>query len=308
MPQLSFRAMGSTINIIIDSDKAAAYPALNAARKTFLRYERILSRFRPQSELSALNRRAGMGPVRVGQTLWCAVQQALRAARASDGLVTPAVGAALIAAGYDRDFTVLASGMVKTSQSVPSPDWRLINCDAHRRTITLPAGMRLDLGGSAKGWTAALVARRLGRRFPTLVDAGGDIAVSSPRRDGSFWPIEVADPFAPDRGIELLRIRRGGVATSGIDYRRWQQGGHVYHHLIDPRTGAPATTDLLSVTVIAPNLQEAELAAKTILLLGTEAGLRWLDTRPQLAGLLAGVDGRIIRTSTLEYYRWRAGG
>lgn len=75
MQQLSFRAMGSTITIVIDSDRPSARPALANARKTFLRYERILSRFRPQSELSALNRRAGQGPARVGQTLWQAVQQ-----------------------------------------------------------------------------------------------------------------------------------------------------------------------------------------------------------------------------------------
>lgn len=307
MQQLCFHAMGSTITVIIDSDEPTAHAALGAARKTFLRYERMLSRFRPQSELSALNRRAGKGPVQVGRTLWRAVQQALRAAHASDGLVTPAVGAALIAAGYDRDFTILVNGAVKTSEPVPSPDWRLIDCHPRRRTIALPAGMRLDLGGSAKGWTAALVARRLGRRFPALVDAGGDIAVSGPCHDGSPWPIEVADPHAPDQGIELLLVRRGGVATSGIDYRRWQKEGHWQHHLIDPRTGTPAATDLLSVTVVAPNLLEAEMAAKTILLLGAESGVRWLSTRPKLAGLLVGIDGRIVRTPTLEDYRWRSG-
>lgn len=304
MQQLSFRAMGSMITVIIDSDDPAARPALTAARKTFLRYERMLSRFRPHSELSALNRRAGHGPVRVGQTLWRAVQQALWAARLSDGWVTPAVGAALVAAGYDRDFAALVNGSV-AAESKPAPDWRLIGCDPRRRAISLPVGMQLDLGGSAKGWTAALVARQLGRRFPALVDAGGDIAVSGPRRDGSPWPVEVADPRAPDQGIELLLIWRGGVATSGIDYRRWQQGGRWQHHLIDPHTGAPAVTDLLSVTVIAPTLPLAEMAAKTVLLRGAESGLRWLRERPQLAALLVGIDGQILRTPALEPYCWR---
>ncbi|OAN42875.1 thiamine biosynthesis protein ApbE [Chloroflexus islandicus] len=304
MQQLSFRAMGSAITVIIDSDDSAARSALTAARKTFLRYERILSRFRPHSELSALNRHAGHGPVRVGQTLWRAVQQALWAARLSDGWVTPAVGAALIAAGYDRDFSALANGSA-AGESKPAPDWRLIECDPRRRTISLPAGMQLDFGGSAKGWTAALVARRLGRRFPALVDAGGDIAVSGPRRDGSPWPVEVADPHAPDQGLELLLIRRGGVATSGIDYRRWQQAGRWQHHLINPHTGAPAVTDLLSVTVVAPTLPLAEMAAKTVLLRGAENGLRWLQARPHLAALLVSTDGHVIRTPALEHYCWR---
>ncbi|WP_322495873.1 FAD:protein FMN transferase [Chloroflexus sp.] len=304
MQQLSFRAMGSTITVIIDSDDPTARSVLTAARKTFLRYERMLSRFRPHSELSALNRRAGHGTVRVGQTLWRAVQQALWAARLSDGWVTPTVGAALVAAGYDHNFSALTNGSA-AGESKPAPDWRLIGYDPRRRTISLPAGMQLDLSGSAKGWTAALVARRLGRRFPALVDAGGDIAVSGPRRDGSSWPVEVADPQTPDQGTELLLIRRGGVATSGIDYRRWQQAGRWQHHLIDPHTGAPAVTDLLSVTVVAPTLPLAEMAAKTVLLRGAESGLRWLKARPQLAALLVSTDGQIIRSPALERYCWR---
>ncbi|MCX7860035.1 MAG: FAD:protein FMN transferase [Chloroflexus sp.] len=306
MQQLSFRAMGSTITIIIDSDQASARPALANARKTFLRYERILSRFRPQSELSALNRRAGRGPARIGQTLWQAVQHALWIARESDGWVTPTVGAALIAAGYDRDFAALSASVTahKPSPS-PVPDWRQIACNPRRRAMSLPAGTQLDLGGSAKGWTAALVARRLGRRFPALVDAGGDIAISGPRGDGSPWPIEAASPHTPDQGLELLLIRRGGVATSGVDYRRWQQAGRWRHHLIDPYTGAPAVTDLLSVTVVAPTLPLAEMAAKTVLLRGAENGLDWLAARPQLAALLVGIDGQIIRTKSLERYCWQ---
>lgn len=306
MQRLQFRAMGSTITIVIDSDDPMARSALNVARRTFLRYEQILSRFRSHSELSALNRRAGCGPVRVGYTLWRAVQHALRAASASNGIVTPTVGAALVAAGYDRDFATLTDGVVhRLAAAHPSPDWRHIRLDPHRRTITLPAGVQLDLGGSAKGWTAAIVARRLGRRFPTLVDAGGDIAISGPQRNGAPWPIEVADPHNPDNGLELLLLRRGGVATSGIDYRRWQQGDRWQHHLIDPRTGSPAVTDILAATVVAPSLTIAEMAAKTVVILGSEAGLPWLADRPQLAALLIRLDGTIIRTPNLARYCWQ---
>ncbi len=307
MQQISFRAMGSTVNIIVDSDALAARAALTAARKTFIRFDRILSRFRPDSELNALNRRAGTRPVRVGQTLWQAVRHALAMARLSDGLVTPTVGAALAAAGYDRDFAALAATTraVAAWPPMPAPDWRQIACDPRRRAIALPAGVQLDLGGSAKGWTTALVARRLGRRFPALVDAGGDIAISAPQRNGDPWPIEVADPRAPDAGLDLLLIRRGGVATSGIDYRRWQRNGRWFHHLIDPRTGAPAETDLLAVTVIAPTLPMAELAAKVIMLRGRADGLRWLNAQPALAALLVTVDGQIIRSPALARYRWQ---
>ncbi|WP_322489191.1 FAD:protein FMN transferase [Chloroflexus sp.] len=306
MQRLQFRAMGSTITIVIDSDDPIARSALNVARRTFLRYEQILSRFRLHSELSALNRRAGCGPVRVGHTLWRAVQYALRSASASDGIVTPTVGAALVAAGYDRDFATLTDGVARRSAPAhPTPDWQEIRLDPRRRTIALPAGVQLDLGGSAKGWTAVLVARRLGRRFPTLVDAGGDVAISGLQRNGAPWPIAVADPRDPDADLELLLLRRGGVATSGIDYRRWQQGDRWQHHLIDPRTGSPAATDILAATVVAPSLTIAEMAAKTVVILGSEAGLLWLADRPQLAALLMRLDGTIIRTPNLARYCWQ---
>lgn len=306
MQQISFRAMGSTITIIVDSTDPTARSALTSARKIFLHHEQILSRFRPQSELSALNRAAGQGPRRVGRTLWQAVCHALRIARLSQGLVTPTVGAALIEAGYDRDFALLsASNEIRLQRPVPIPSWQRVICDPSRRTITLPAGVQLDLGGSAKGWTAAIVVRRLGKRFPTLVDAGGDIALSGPRRDGTPWPVEVADPRQPDTGIELLMVRRGGIATSGIDYRRWQYNGRWMHHVIDPRTGTPAQTDVLSATVIASSLPLAEMAAKMVVILGSDEGLRWLNARPDLAGLLVTTDGTVIRTATLARCCWR---
>ncbi len=307
MQQRSFWAMGSTITIVIDSDEANARSVFAGAYRTFRTYERILSRFQPHSDLNALNRCAGRGLRRVGQTLWRALQHALWMAYRSDGLVTPAVGEALHTAGYDRDFRQMAGTLTADIKAPsPVPDWRLIQCDPRRCTVSLPAGMRLDLGGSAKGWTATLVARHLGRRYPTLVDAGGDIALSGPRRDGSPWPIEVADPLHPDRGLALLMLRRGGVATSGVDYRRWLHHGKWQHHLIDPRTGDPASTDLLTATVIAPTLSLAEMAAKVVLILGAEAGWHWLADQPNMAGLLVHRDGQIIRTPNVDRYCWQS--
>jgi thiamine biosynthesis lipoprotein len=126
--------------------------------------------------------------------------------------------------------------------------------------------MRLDLGGVAKGWAADQAAQRLASTGPVLVDAGGDISISGPMADGLGWPIAVANPFAPDDSLGLVRIVQGAVATSGRDYRHWQRGGIEQHHIIDPRSGRPAETDVLSATVIAPDGPSAEMAAKVALL------------------------------------------
>jgi thiamine biosynthesis lipoprotein len=140
---------------------------------------------------------------------------------------------------------------------------------------------------------------------PAVVDAGGDIAVTGARLSGEPWPIGVADPCHPGEQITLLKILSGGVATSGRDYRRWRQEGAWLHHIIDPRTRRPAQTDVLAVTVIAPSTAEAESAAKTVLILGSQEGRAWLERRPRLAGLLVLEDGRALRSTRFPTYEWR---
>jgi thiamine biosynthesis lipoprotein len=164
--------------------------------------------------------------------------------------------------------------------------------------------MRLDFGGMAKGWAADQAARRLSSVAPALVDAGGDIAVSDAMASGEAWPIAIADPFKADADLDLLMVNRGGVATSGRDYRRWQREGKWLHHIIDPRTGAPAETDVLTATVIGPTTAEAEVAAKVALILGSQTGMQWIEARPELAGLLVLENGQVVRSRRLDKYMW----
>lgn len=181
-------------------------------------------------------------------------------------------------------------------------DWRAIRMDPAGRRVTLPRGVRLDLGGIAKGWAADKAVRRLAAHGPALVDAGGDIAVSGPPSAQGRWPIAVADPFAPDAHLAVLWLDRGGIATSGRDFRRWQKDGEWRHHIIDARTGEPAATDVLSATVIAGTARTAEAAAKVALILGARAGLAWIEAHPPLAGLLVGENGEVHTSRRLDIY------
>jgi len=103
----------------------------------------------------------------------------------------------------------------------------------------------------------------------------------------------------------MLKLGRCGVATSGRDYRRWQQNGAWQHHIIDPRTGQPAETDVFSATVIAPDVRQAEMATKTALILGSQAGLAWLEAQTSLTGMLVLEDGQVLQDSRFEKYIWR---
>ena len=109
----------------------------------------------------------------------------------------------------------------------------------------------------------------------------------------------------PDQPLQLLMVGQGGVATSGRDYRRWQRNGVWQHHIIDPRTGLPAKTDVLSATVVASTTSEAEAAAKAALILGSDAGLDWLEAHPSCAGLLVLEDGQVSYSSRIYEYLWQ---
>jgi thiamine biosynthesis lipoprotein len=116
--------------------------------------------------------------------------------------------------------------------------------------------------------------------------------------------VDIADPLQVEENLGLLALGKCGVATSGIDYHRWLQDGTWRHHIIDPRSGEPADTDLMSVTVIAPDVMLAEAAAKVALILGSQVGLEWLEKQPQLSGLLAFQDGRLLYSNHIQDYLW----
>jgi thiamine biosynthesis lipoprotein len=160
--------------------------------------------------------------------------------------------------------------------------------------------MSLDFGGIAKGWCAHQVMKRLRFDGPALVNAGGDIAISGPRADGSQWQVGIADPFHPGAEIETLYLNACGVATSGKDRRRWTRNGILQHHIIDPFTGQPAETDLLTVTVVAPTVIKAEAAAKAAFILGSRAGMEWLEAHSELAALFILDDGRVLHSDKME--------
>ena len=268
-----FPAMGTSVQVAVDAERAN----LAGARHEFERLEQIMSRFRPGSELSQLNRD---GEIDASPDLAEVVTLALEARERTGGRFDPTVHDALIGAGYDRTFAEL------------TPDERpplAARCggavEVHGRRIRLGDGVRLDLGGIGKGFAAERVAELLALDGPALVDAGGDIAVRGLPEAGA-WAVGVDETLT-------LGLERGGVATSGLD-RRWRRGGREQHHLIDPARGLPSRTDLVRVTAVGADAVDAEVLAKT-LLLGGEAEARAAD----VPAVLRTLDGRTIRTGGL---------
>jgi thiamine biosynthesis lipoprotein len=262
-----FRSMGCDV-VLPDGVPDAEVRAL------FEKRERRFSRFHPSSELSRVNE-ASRGLALLSEEFASMLCLALDAARATGGLVTPAAGLALVAAGYDRDFDGLPSDEVAVAPAQVPP---LGAISVLGQFLLRTEDVVLDLNGVVKGKTVDDAVALIGRGW---VSAGGDLATTV--------PVVVGLP-----GGGALTLDRGGLATSSVATRTWNGG----HHLIDPMTGAPSTTPWRDVTVSASSCLRADVAAKAALLLGP-AGPSWLDRRG-LPGRFVSREGEVSVNQTWQ--------
>ncbi len=274
----SWRALGTLVQLVV-TDPRGLTEARRLLAADLDEVDAACSRFRADSEIRNLRTAQGR-PVRVGPLLAEAIAVALRAARLTDGDVDPTVGAAMSAVGYDRDFDrVRRTGppLLVTTRTVPG--WREVHLEG--QSLTMPEGIQLDLGATAKAWAADRAAARIAARLGggVLVSLGGDIAVAGAVPDGG-WRVRVQDvtgkPEDPPAGpYTLIAIHAGGLATSSTAARRWQRGGDVLHHILDPRTGRPADAVWRTVSVAADSCADANAASTAAVIRGREA-LGWL--------------------------------
>jgi thiamine biosynthesis lipoprotein len=299
-----FRSMNTDVSAWLwQADAARAQAALLDVEQFFRAGHTRFTRFEIGSELSALN--ASQGQVfAASPQMFEVVELAVKYSTLTNGLFNPTIIGALEAAGYDRTFDDL-----KSRSDLPKPaasqisDVIAIKLEHAQQTITLPMKVRIDLGGIAKGWTVQQAAQQLAQYGPCLVDAGGDMRTIGLVPGTTHWSIDVVDPFDHERDVMTLRLRDQSVATSGIDRRTWQRRDGVWqHHLIDPRTGRSSDSDVLTATVIAPTTVEAEVYAKTVFLLGSEAGLQFVNERPTLAACVVLTGGEAIMSESMQAY------
>ena len=242
--------MGTTAHVIVIGGPD---DALHRAQRRITELEAMWSRFIPTSELCRLNGNAGR-PCVVSHETRDVIARAVEAWHATDGLYDPTVLPALQAAGYDRTFKPdLAAPHYRPT---PAPGCRDIAVGA--TTVTLPHHVAIDLGGIGKGYAADLVTAEV-EADAICVNIGGDIRVR-----GTGWVDADEDPDTPTDDLTTVTLDDNAVATTSRAKRHWGNG--TRHHLIDPRTGAPATTDTVAVTVTAPEAWEAETLAKAAFL------------------------------------------
>lgn len=306
----AFRAMNTDFLVAGLSEASA-----EAVRKQAAMAEAAFSRFDSGSELSRANRSGGAW-VPVSEWVYDLLTDALAAFAATDGLFNPFLGRSIQAAGYDRSFEFLTPPLQNWGEPEQNSARRFqevlptappLEMDAASRQVRLLSEVALDLGGIAKGWAAQRAADGLiAAGVPAgLIDAGGDVVVWGREPEQGVWGIGASHPFGGNEDIADLWLEGlTAVATSSIVKRRWQnQGLGEAHHILDPRNGQPAVTDLLQATVLARDLAVAESYTKCLLVLGAEAGLGWLaQKRPDLACIVVRRDGAVLTGGNLTQY------
>lgn len=309
--RVSFPAMSTTVEIagVGVSDKVIE-AAVARGRRLAETWEATFSRFRPDSELSRLNA-AGGSPVPVSARFLTVLRAAIEAAERTGRRFDPTIVGALEAAGYDRDLSAVRArtgeGRASPVASVPGPAG--IEVDQGRGTVRLPPGVRIDLGGIAKGAFGDRLAEELSGWPGGAVDAGGDVRLWGRPPGGDCWIVGIEDPSRPDADRLVAAVRgpkAAGIATSGVHRRRWVDAGVSRHHLIDPATGCPLGGDVLAVTAFAPSAVAAEVAAKALIVAGARGEPPALHGATTAVMLLASGRAEIIAGSNEDACRFFA--
>ncbi|MBI3685510.1 FAD:protein FMN transferase [Candidatus Azambacteria bacterium] len=311
----TFGAMGTHVTIALCAiDKSAAENDIYAAQESIKLFECRFSRFLPESELSHLNKSAG-NPYHASGEMIDLLTVAWQWHRETKGVFDPSVIGALENLGYDRSLD-FDKGPARTDanivfnmgvhQAVFSRRGRFADMRIHKKSgdVVLPQGLRIDFGGVGKGYIVDKIAMRLAQKYDHFwISAGGDMYVKGCDLAGKPWEVGVQDPLhlQSDIGnVTMKELSFMAVATSGVMKRRGEKGGLKWHHIIDPRTGFPATQEVIAVTVLARTTVEADVCAKTALILGKEAGMAFIEKRAGCAAIMIDQEGRIAFSSRMK--------
>jgi FAD:protein FMN transferase len=275
----TFPAMSTMVEIT-----GVGVPAREVTRAAALgrclaqQWEALFSRFQPDSQLCRLNA-AGGAAVRVEEDVLDLLDTVKAAVRRTGGRFDPSILPALEATGYDRSIEDVRTTPPRATGD-PRPaaglyGWESVRIDRAQGEVRLPPGMRIDLGGVAKGAFVDRLARELGSWPGGCIDAGGDLLVWGVPPDGDSWRIGIEDPFHPETEMLVADVRGSssiGVATSGTYRRRWPAGERMVHHLIDPSTGLPLVDGVQSLTAFACDVTSAEIASKALMVAAPGSG------------------------------------
>jgi len=302
---VDFFAMNTYMTITCYGPDAKA--AADAGEAAVYELEKTESRMISTSEISRINANSGKGPVTVSQETFDIISDAVQYAEKTQGAFDITIAPVMDIWGFgDGNYKVPTD--VQIQAALPLVNWKEIKLDAANLTVELPvAGMQLDLGGIGKGFASDKVQKIIKGYNVTaaLINLGGNVAVFGPKTDGSLWKIGIADPNAPDPNAAdaFLGVLTGtdiSVITSGGYERFFVQGGKTYIHIMDPATGKPAESDLLSVSIVTPNGMQGDCLSTALFVMGKDKAMTYWRDHKDFSCILVTTSGEVFASQDLK--------
>ena len=295
---VTFPAFDTVCAVSADVDAAA----LREVEALCARYELLLSRFNPESRLFALNAAAGEW-IDAGDELAAVLHAALGYCERTGGLFDITMGSVCRLWDFKRG---VVPGGAAIAEALAHVDWRNVQVEGVRARIIDPQAT-IDLGGMAKGYIADRVIDLLKRHGATsgVINLGGNVACLGSKPDGSAWNVGLRAPVPSDGSLQAasfasVSVRGKSVVTSGVYERSFVRGGRVLHHILDPRTGKPAETDVLSATVIADKSLDADGYATALIIMGADEALTFAEQTPGIEAILLTTNAHLLQTTGLQ--------
>lgn len=295
--QRSVMLMGSRFEItIVDKDSTAAEEKINIAIAEISRIENLISEWRANTEVSEVNRNAGIRPVKVSSEVIKLTERALWFSKITNGAFDISIAAMDKIWRFDDSMDSLPSHE-QIKASIRNVGYKNIIINRKKSTIFLKnKGMKIGFGATGKSYSAdktKALMQQLGVQAG-IINASGDIALWGTQPDGSAWTVGIADPFQSGEVLKVLKLRNTAIVTSG-DYQKFVEfGGKRYSHIINPKTGYPST-GLTSVTITGENAETANGLSTSVMVLGKEKGLRLLKKFPSYQYLIIEDNGNITQ-------------
>ena len=273
------------------ADEPAGERAIAAVFDDMRRIDALMSTYKPDSELSQVNANAAQHPVAVSRELFDLIATSIEYSRLSNGVFDVTYASVGYLYDYRRhqhpDDAAIAAAL-------PGIDYRQLVMDARAHTIAFgKPGMRVDLGGIAKGYSVdrGIEILRKAGFDRAMVNAGGDSRIIGDRF-GKPWMVGIRHPDDPSRVVLRLPLTDAAFSTSGDYERYFDEGGVRYHHILDPRTGKSPHA-LRSATLISSTALRTDGLSKTVFILGPEKGIAFIDTLPDVDAVVVGADGKV---------------
>lgn len=290
--------MGSVFEIsLVGTDSASLEYQIQLVIDEIERIENLISEWRPNTQISEVNRNAGIRPVKVDREVFELTRRAISYSILSDGAFDISVAALDKIWRFDGNMDALPSDAA-VQNSVTKVGFEKIELDSIASTIFLKqSGMKIGFGSIGKAYAADRgrhILQEMGVKGG-LINASGDIALWGKPPEKKSWSIGISDPEKPYKITRKLRMKEGAVATSG-NYKKYVMfNGVRYSHIMDPRTGYPAT-ELASVTVIGPMAEFANALSTSVMVLGVKKGLKLMERYPQYRFVMITAKGRTLRS------------